>query len=381
MKIQNTYDLNIYIDGMDITSNSGCMFVSAKINEDISTLIPTCELRFTMSNHALDEVSIVDGATIIFDIEANTLNFKERLYFRLYQMDLKLEQEFANIRLIGLLDFYDGYKHTNAHNLYGSSSDVFNDIVNKYKLKAEIDQTNDYQLWVAGEDNLYAYMSHVANAGWIDNTSGMFWCMDRHKILLYKNISSMFRNDSKQLWTFLQQNVPNIDEKIFVYSNAISNIESGKENLIYEGYGGEDHYFDLLSYDWKEAVSRKVVAESNLVNINKSLSRGLSQTWYPFDVGNFHKNYYNAIKQNKRVLSTFSTYVTLESQFFMNYRLCQIVNFVHMDSQNLSNSIRLTSGKYIIKAIEIDMTPSKITSSLKLAMQGLNGKAVTQEVY
>ena len=139
--------------------------------------------------------------------------------------------------------------------------------------------------------------------------------------------------------------------------------------------------FDLLSYGWKEAVSKKVIAESNIVNINKNLSKGLSQAWYPFDVGNFHKNYYNAIKQNKRILSTFSTYVNIESQFFMNYRLGQIVNFMHMDSQDISNSIHLTSGKYIIKAININMTPSKITSSLKLAMQGLNGTAVTQEVY
>lgn len=381
MDIQNTYKLNIYIDGMDITSDSGCMLINAQIMEDINKLIPMCEIKFTVSNHILDNLSIVDGATIAFNIEAEELKFKEMLFFRVYQLDFKLEQEFANVHVIGLLDFYDGYKHSNEHNLYGSSSDVFNSIASKYKLTSAIDQTNDHQLWVAGEDNLYAYMSHVANAGWVDNTSGMFWCMDRHKILLYKNIASMFRNDSKQLWTFMQLNTPNVDEKIFVYSQAVANIESGKENLMHEGYGGEDHYFDLLSYGWKEAVSKKVIAESNIVNINKNLSKGLSQAWYPFDVGNFHKNYYNAIKQNKRILSTFSTYVNIESQFFMNYRLGQIVNFMHMDSQDISNSIHLTSGKYIIKAININMTPSKITSSLKLAMQGLNGTAVTQEVY
>ena len=65
----------------------------------------------------------------------------------------------------------------------------------------------------------------------------------------------------------------------------------------------------------------------------------------------------------------------------MPYRLGQIVNFEHMDSQDIDNKIKLTSGTCMINAIIINLSLKAITCSLTLAMQGLNGRAVTQEVY
>ena len=75
--------------------------------------------------------------------------------------------------------------------------------------------------------------------------------------------------------------------------------------MIYGGYGGIDNYFDLIDYQWKEVSAKKVIAESNILNISKELSQGLAQEWYPFDVGNFHKNYWLAkIKTNEYYLHT-----------------------------------------------------------------------------
>jgi hypothetical protein len=158
-------------------------------------------------------------------------------------------------------------------------------------------------------------------------------------------------------------------------------ITSGTENLLHEGYGGDDKYFDLLSYQWKYPAARKVIAESNLINISKELSNGLATNWYPFDVGNFHKNYWLARKQNARILATYSTYAILQSQYLMNYRLGQIVKFVLMDSQDDKNSVKMGSGIFIIKSIAMRITLKSITATLKLAMQGLNGQATTRETY
>lgn len=381
MFIQNTYELHILIDGLDITSAPGCMLDYAIIHENISDIIPSCELHFIVPNTLVDRESFVDGSLIHFTLQSKTLNFEELLAFRTYQIDFKLDQDFCNIHIFGFLDFYEGYKHVLDCNIYGTTSDVFNTVANLYNLESSIDTTNDIQLWAAGEGNLYKYLNTISQYGWVDETSGMFWCLDRHKILLYKNITSLFRNSSKKIWSFLQVEQPSVKDKLFSYEIAETSIKAGEENLIYEGYGGDDHYFELTNYAWKTAVSKKVVAESYLLNINKDLSKGLSECWYPFDVGNFHQNYYNAKKQNKRVLSTFSTFVTLKSQFFMNYRIGQIVNFVYMDSRDIKNSIKLTSGKYMIKGIEVNITPDSISSSLELVMQGLNGKTSTQTTY
>ena len=52
-----------------------------------------------------------------------------------------------------------------------------------------------------------------------------------------------------------------------------------------------------------------------------------------------------------------------------------------MDNQDLNNKINVASGIFIIKSIDTHLTSKSITSSLTLAMQGLNGQATTRETY
>lgn len=382
MLIQDTYTLNIYVDKLNIFEAAGVILLNAEITEAITNPIPMCKLGLSIPLGWLDERSIVDGTVITFEIIAKKFLLYERLNFRLFNIKkIEIEQNFAKVELEGLLDFYDGYRQANQFNLYGNSSDVFKAICDTYNLKHEIDTTNDVQLWTAGENNLYQYMLNISKYGWIDETSAMFWCMDRHKILLYKNLTNLFRTRSSKIGKFVQLPLTDVANKIYSYAKATVSVQAGYENLLNGGYGGEDHYFDLLSYQNKEITAKKVVAESNLINISKELSQGLSQAFYPFDVGNFHKNYYKAQKQNARVLSTYSTYVNLTSNYFMPYRLGQIVNFEFTDAQDINNKIALTSGVFAICAIKIKISTKAITCNLQLVMQGLNGRVLTRETY
>lgn len=382
MKLQEEYDFNVFVDGLNIDSAPGVIFLGAEIREGICDPIPSCLLKLSIPLGWLDERSIVDGTLMKFEIKNTEQNMYENLNFRLYNITkIEINEKFVKVELEGILDFYEGYESGNTFNLYGNSSDVFKEVAKAYNLKSEIDNTNDTQLWVAGENNLYQFLMDTSKYGWIDETSAMFWCMDRHKILLYKNLTSLFRNRTKNIGTFIQTIHPDAKKKEYGYSRANVYVEAGSENLLNGGYGGSDHYFDLLSYNWKEVSAKKVIAESNIINISKELSRGLAQSWYTFDVGNFHPNYRLAQKQNERILSTYSTYVNLTTQYFMPYRLGQIVKFIHMDSQDPENLIKLTSGIFSIIAIRIVIDQKAVTANLQLAMQGLNGKAVTREVY
>lgn len=381
MIIQEEYDVNIYVDSINIFGAPGVAFGALDIYEGITDPVPTCTLSLTVPTGWIDERSLIDGTRIDITIECKLYNISEWLSFRLYNVErIVMNQDFCGLQLSGLLDFYPGYKYSNELNLYGTSADVFKNIAAKFELETEIDNTNDIQLWAAGENNLYQFLGSIAKHGWNDETSAMVWCFDRHKILLYKNLTQLFRTRSATPWTFIQQPNPNIKEKIFGYTNASIQIDAGKENLIYGGYGGVDNYFDVLEYKWKEVSAKKVIAESNIININKELSQGLAQEWYPFDVGNFHKNYWLAKNQNERILSTYSTYVTVECSYLMPYRLCQIVNFVYMDGNSLDNMLKLTTGTYMISAIKISINTKSVTSTLKLAMQGING-TTPREVY
>lgn len=382
MIIQETYELNIFVDGVNVFEAPGVILLSAEIIEAIDNPIPSCELRLSVPLGWFNERSFVDGTLLRFEIKDPKQNLYEDLRFRLFNIEeVNINQNFVVVQFDGVLDFHEGYREANYLNQYSTSSDLFKHIASTFKLKNDIDNTNDLQLWIAGENNLYQFMTKTTEYGWEDDTSAMFWCFDRHKVLLYKNLTTLFRRRSDDIGTFIQQGLKtNAKNKIYSYVEAQGYIQSGYENLANQGYGGEDHYFDLLSYQWKEVTARKVIAESNLINISKELSNGLAQSWYPFNVGNFHDHYYLAYKQNKRILSTYSSYVNLSCSYFMPYRLGQIVNFHYTDSQDDEIKVRALSGVFAICAIKIKINTRSITCNLQLMMQGLNGTAA-RETY
>lgn len=383
MIVQKEYDIDIFIDNLSVFKAPGVILKEARILESFANPIPSCTLTLSVPLGWINQRTIVDGTKIRLDIKSKSYEISESLYFRLYDISqISIEQMFCIIQLSCVLDFYPGYQFLNMFNMYGSSSDVFTEVAKQFNLNNQIDPTNDEQLWVSGENNLYFHLDNICKHGWINEVSSMLWAFDRHKILLYKNLTALFRNRNKDCYSFLQRpNVFDSKNKIYGYSSATINISSGTENLLYEGYGGDDKYFDLLSYQWKYPTAKKVVAESNLINISKELSQGLSTNWYPFDVGNFHKNYWLARKQNTRIAATYSTHAIIQCSHLMNYRLGQIVKFILMDSQSEENTVKMGSGIYVIDAISIHITQSSITSVVKLAMQGLNGQATTQETY
>lgn len=382
MIIQDIYDLEIFIDDLNIFDTSAASFVRADIFESISNPIPTCNLEVFLPIDFIDKRSIVDGTLIKFHISSKTLKLDEEYKFRLFNIkELELQHKYMHVILEGVIDFYNGYSGANKYNMYATTSNVFQKIASDYNLTSDIDSTNDAQLWVAGQNTIYQYMNILAQKGWINETSGMFWCFDRQKRLLYKNLTTLFRERQEKIYTFVQTPTPNLQNKEFGYTFAKASLQSGTNNLRNEGYGGTDYYFDLLTYGPKEAFSKKVVAESKIINISKELSQGLDEEFLPFDVGNFNPNYYNAIKQNRRILSTYSSYVTLESQFFQPYRLAQIVNLSLIDAQYQDAQVKALSGTYMIDAIHLDISLKAITSMVEIVMQGLNGKALTREVY
>jgi hypothetical protein len=224
-------------------------------------------------------------------------------------------------------------------------------------------------------------MSSTASRGWINDTSAMIWCIDRKKNLLYKNLTTLFRNRQDNVHNFIQKSISACNEKEYEYSGVTGSIQAGSNNLKNEGYGGEDYYFDLLSYSLKPVAARKAVAESKFINISKELSHGLSDCQYHFDVGNFHPNHFLARKQNKRILSTYSTYMILQTQHLQSFRLGQIVTFEFMDSQTRTNKSKAMSGVCMIDAIHTEITKEYIKSTVEIVSQGMNGLVTTREVY
>lgn len=382
--VQNgRYDLSVFIDELNIIS-TGCLFVRATLFESIYAHIPTCEAEIVVPRQMLDQRSIVDGSKLRFEIKFNNEpnKPKESYTYRLYCITkLTQEQNYVNLKLEGIIDFYEGFTQANKYNALANTGEVFQTIALQNNLESSIDLTNDKQLWIAGEKSVFNFMQYMSEYGWINDTSCMFWCLDRRKKLLYKNLTTLMAQRSDTLYSFKQTDIPETEKLTYGYTVCEARIESGAENVYHNGYGGEDYYFDLLDYEQKQVSAKKAIAWSNLFNINKELSKGLKDTFMQFDVGNHHPNYAVSKLQNERLFATYSTYTTLTSQFFQPYRLGQIVNldFTYMRDPKLK--IDALTGIHIIDSIRIDITVSAITCKIDLAMQGLNGRSLVQEVY
>lgn len=61
MIIQDIYDLEIFIDDLNIFDTSAASFVRADIFESISNPIPTCNLEVFLPIDFIDKRSIVDA--------------------------------------------------------------------------------------------------------------------------------------------------------------------------------------------------------------------------------------------------------------------------------------------------------------------------------
>lgn len=372
-KLNNSiYELECYFNSIALSDLHGASLQKAIVYEELGDPIPSCFLDITVPLFWLDSHIISDGALFKIQIFSKQRNLNEFYEFRLLNIRrLEQQRQFIHVEIEAILDVYDIYSHPNEVNMYGRSSEVFKKVAVLLGIQSEIDNTNDEQLWCANGRSIYDFCNYITSYGWANDASAMIWTIDRHKILLYKDIANMFYTKSNKIYKFVQS--AKTEEGCYCYNNAECEILSGKNNFQNNGYGASDTLnFDLLSYDYKRSEAKTVRASSKFININPDLIKGLNMDWCVFDVGNFHKNYYKAYLQNKRILSTYSTYITLKSDYLEQYRLGQIVNLDYSAAREKTMKINSLSGCYMINSITISFTNSSVSCDIGLMLQGLN---------
>lgn len=374
--LRKYYEFKIIIGDACITTGAGATFQQAIITESIENLYSICNIIFEGSESFISDAAIVDGTPIKIFLKSKELNFSYVYYYRVGKVVVNQSTNNSyKYNIIGYTDFYHLFEPATDFAIKTRSSEIFRNIANIYNLESEIDTTNDEQLWICSEQNLKEYLSFVASRGWIDETSGMFWCIDRHRCLIYKDINTLFNQPTR--YTFAPgTSSGTLDSKTMYYITSVVDSRTMEENIQNNGYGGSDFYFDLLNYELKETAAKKVKAYSNIININKEVSQGLKQSYYPFNIGNVHEHYYEAHDQNMRVLSTFSTYYLLTCQFFQPVRIGQMANVVKnsLSGGNVSKSLNIKS---MIHDLQITFVEENVNMTVGLCTQGFNGTSTT----
>lgn len=375
MQIQG-FNITISLNDTALLSgNSGVGFHELVITEDVITLLPTCMISFICDDFFLKQNPITDGSKLQIDIYNSAKQVKESYKFRVFNTNFDIQNNVIIYSIYGYFDIYEMYSDAYKYVLFGNSSDVFNTVANKLKLKSDIDNTKDKQLWAASNLNVVQWLSNIADHGYSNDTSCMTWAIDRNRKLLYKDLSNVVKLAKNASLYNLSIGMNNQvkSPKDIIYAAASPIFDSGVENLSKRGYGGSDYYFDFNTYSTKEVSSKKAIATSNMININKDLANIVNRRYCKgFNFGNHHDHYYQAEIQNQRLLSLFSTYFNVNLRDWFNFSLLQPINFKYRSDNVSASDVNSLSGIYIVNKIITKYTLNSIQQEIQIMGQGYN---------
>lgn len=385
MIIAEAYDVKVNLGDLEISEIPGGRIESLDIQENIYDGIPTLGADIVLPKEVFKDHMIADGTKINIELSGGglteTKKNKNSLVFNICDITSLAQQ--GDVMVISFnanLDVYEMYRDANLFNLFANSSDIFKKVADTYKLNADIDLTNDQQLWVAGKRNLLQFLHHLSKYGYCDETSCMIWFFDREKRFVYKNMTKLLKQAS-DIWTFEKKSLGDFSNKKFGYNEIEVSLFAGTNNILNGGYGIDFDVFNLESYQNQKVIAKKVVAESAGINISKDLSQGLNYNWFPIDVGNFHQNYYKAYAQNMRIKSTYSTYIKLRCQYLQKYHLGEVVDVIYRDTANSDNKNKTFSMRGIIHSLHTIIKPNMVGSEIEIAAQGINSIPKSFEIY
>lgn len=377
MIINNLYNVSLQIGNVDILDSNNASKVDCIMEESVYDHFPTCKITFLSSTEFMDENPIVDGTKIIITVQSEAFNIKEQWIFRVVKLSAIPSGADMLYSVNAIIDFYEFFRDPTKYSMKNNSSEVFKNIAKQNNISAMIYNSQDNQLWVPSQCNLYQWMNYIAQHAWASQQSAFYWCMTRNKVLWYANIDKLVY-ESKNIPIFLYGDtaVDDVDNKIIRYKNLLINADTGNENLFNRGYDGEVSHFDLLSYSTKKQNANKIRAVSEIINVNKELSAGLKRDMSQFDVGNHHANFFLAEAQNRRILSTFSTYINLACEFFVPIQLSQVCTIKGASHNSTAESVNSINIKYIVGKIVTRINSSTVNMNVELCSQGYNGKSL-----
>ena len=105
------------------------------------------------------------------------------------------------------------------------------------------------------------------------------------------------------------------------------------------------------------------------------MSQGLGKNILQFDIGNHHENFFLAEAQNRRVLSTFSSYIALSCESYRPLKLSQVCTIQTVAPNNSNSPINTFDIKYIVDKIITHISSSAINMEVELCSQGYNGSS------
>lgn len=379
MNISDKYTLQFFIndDTNDLFKIPGAQIDSIDIYEDVYKGLPTFSCNLIIPKDYFNTQMFVDGTVFKIVLNSEEMGIEGKYTFRCWNItNITQLDDIVQVSLDGVLDVYPIYEDANKYNDFANTSDIFKKIATDLNVsKFDIDCTLDQQLWVAGRRNVFQFLHHLSKYGYINETSSMFWFFDKEKRLIYKDFSKLLKEKTVNVFKMQKRLIGDRANRIFGYVTESVEMTAGTDNIKNGGYGNDFDVFNLLTYSDEVIHANKVIAESKVINISKELSNGLNYDWFSFDVGNFHEHYYLAYAQNRRIKSTYSTYINLGFQYLQQFRLGEVVEVEYRNNGNSNNKSDTFSMLGFIGSIHTIITPDSVSAEVQVVSQGVNTKS------
>lgn len=386
-----------------------CTIYGLNLHESISDIVPTCKIEVEVPYTWLDNQYLTDGTLVTVELKLNDelppdiKKLNEKAYvFRLFGIE-KIEDHgiFVRVILNCVIDFLAGYGDGNVLNCPCTTSKVFENCATEYKFtEKDIDNTKDAQLWIANGRNIYQFLSYCCQYGWADDTSAMMWAIDRNKKLYYKNIVKCFNPNNSGAGCSSCGCAGGTCQNVRVGSlgvPVVSSVPFGLNNVKLGAYGIDADVFNFMQddkceYDYKNILSNELTKTSESTCVCKNGPAKQGQGWFPFNVGNHNENYFKALTQNRQILATYSTFLSVRFSpstavatknsilpFFEAFHLfdtCNIEYDVHAENDKFIKMESL-SAKCMVASIDVNVTQKHAATKIQFVMQGFNTKGKT----
>lgn len=348
---------NIYISGkINGTDIEGMgIFNEILIMESVQSVVPTAAIVLNDTDQlTYQELQLTDGAKFEINIRKESERESDPVTFRLFSD--KGSRNYSSGQTVFANFIFDApkyYSKTVRKAKKGNSSDMISEIASDCGLTAKVDATKDEQIWFGAGQTFASFARHIAQHGYVSESSCMVVATNCKGELLYKDLNQIMTG-SAVATLYSSTLAPEDDPSALIIAGNKSNSIAGFTNnwvnygFLYNKWGitGEDEKYENINAQKREdnlAISSEIKADVEMARLELSC----------FDVGNTHKDYYKAYYQNLRYRALFNDCLSVIVQDYTGAELLDVVEViigvgVGEDTTAMEASIR--SGFYIVVA-------------------------------
>lgn len=366
--VAGLWGLEVTVNGQDLgldPSNLSHLYVVSNINQ----ALPSLSIGFKDDTGAALDNLMGDGASVKVSIGNPSYHMYNGLDFIVSGMpEVNPYSGSSNhIKFNGVLNRVKWLRKMVDKPYKGTSANVIAQLASEAGLIPDIDSAMDFMTWLPNQTSLVSYANHVLNRSFAGEGNALVMgIMDNAKLKL-KSLNTLIGNSGITLSS-------NSDLGLNVLQ-WVTRSKAGSTNFSH-GYGSTSLGLNLdgTIFEGNNVAVKLMSSATSIMSGIKDIIGDVGtriNALAPL-AGNTHDNWYKALHQNPRILSTYAFDIELITDVPTRLELLDTPTFrpYNVASNQEATSI---SGKYIVTAITKFIQNNRYFEKIVLTAQGPNG--------